>query len=198
MSLPPPGLSPRSLSLSQTSPPGLSLPQERSTDATPVPALQTFNMQHPEPPLHKFRWIALPGHPRFPTSNYVDFFALSSKLMHFVPVKSAKQFNPPTACMFHESSAFIVTSVGKEIKKYDVCTGTYVGAFPVFSPFDLTALCQVRVYVCVRACVRVCVRACVRVCVSLVCLRACVRVCIHAASLSARPGRGTGHVAVCC
>jgi hypothetical protein len=104
--------------------------------------MQTFYMMHPEPPLHKFRWIAIPGHARFATSNYEDFFAMSTKLMHFVPVKSAKTFNPPTACIFHESSAFIVTSVGKEIKKYDICTGTYVGAFPVFSPYDLTALCQ--------------------------------------------------------
>ena len=54
------------------------------------PHPQTFTMQNPEPPLHKFRWLAIPGNPRFFSANYEDFFALSSKLMHFIPVKNAK------------------------------------------------------------------------------------------------------------
>ena len=108
-----------------------------------LPSSQTFTMQNPEPPLHKFRWLAIPGLSRFFSANYEDFFALSSKLMHFIPVKNAKVFSPPAACIFHESSAFIVTAVAKELKKYDICAGTYVGAFPAVSPYDLTSVCQV-------------------------------------------------------
>ena len=62
--------------------------------------------------------------------------------MHFLPEKNAKDFQPPTACIFHESSGFLVTAVGKTLLKYDICTGAFVSAFPTISASDVTAIAQ--------------------------------------------------------
>ena len=97
-------------------------------------------MHNPETPICNIKWLAIPSQSKYCTSYYSDFIACSSKLLHFLPLKSSKDFQPPTTCMFHESSSFIVTVVGKTLIKYDICTGSYLSAFPTVSPTDITAI----------------------------------------------------------
>ena len=57
-------------------------------------------------------------------------------------MKTQKAFSPPTAILFHQSSGFIVTAVGRTIMKYDISTGAFLGFFPQVSDADITAMCE--------------------------------------------------------
>ena len=59
--------------------------RERASEALKVPVLQTFHMQNPEVPLCNFRWIGMPENGERCVAEYNDFFACSTKLMHFLP-----------------------------------------------------------------------------------------------------------------
>jgi hypothetical protein len=116
--------------------------KERSSDATPVPTLQSFHMHSPESPLTQFRWLCMPEAGRFCNGEYSDFIACSTKLMHFLPMKTSKGFVPPTAILYHQSSGFVVTAIGRTIVKYDVATGGFLGFFHDVSDSDITAMCE--------------------------------------------------------
>ena len=75
-------------------------------------------------------------------SEYSDFYACSTKLVHFIPYKLQKAFSPPTAIIFHQSSGFVVTAVGTKILKYDIATGSFLGYFTDLDEADITALCE--------------------------------------------------------
>lgn len=91
-------------------------------------------------PFSRIQFLAVPFNPQHCTSYYSDIIACSSKLMHLTPSKNAKEFQVPTACIFHMSSAYIVTAVGKTLLKYDVSKGEFVSAFPPISSSDVTAI----------------------------------------------------------
>lgn len=105
-----------------------------------MPTLQVFSINKPQVPYSRIQFLAIPFTPQHCTSHYSDIIACSSKLMHLTPVKNAKEFQVPTACIFHTSSAYIVTAVGKTLLKYDVSTGDFVSAFPPISSSDVTAI----------------------------------------------------------
>ena len=114
--------------------------KERTSEAIFVPTLQVFTINNPEVPYSRIRFVAIPFNTDFTCSYYSDIIACSSKLMHFAPEKNAKDFQTPTACIFHGSSSFLVTAVGKTLLKYDVCTGVFISSFPPISASDITAL----------------------------------------------------------
>lgn len=113
--------------------------KERSADPCLVPTLQIFEMNQPENPVNAMRFLALPNDALLSTSYYSDLIACSTKLLHFLPEKNAKEFLPPTACVFNEAAASIATAVGKGIMKYDICTGHFLGSFSDISQHDLTS-----------------------------------------------------------
>ena len=43
-----------------------------------------------------------------------------------------RAFSPPQAVLYHSSSGFVVTAVGKQLLKYDIATGAFLGYFPDF------------------------------------------------------------------
>ena len=120
--------------------------QERGNEAKYVPTIQVFTMHHSEPPLNKFRFLALPYNPRFTTSYYSNIIACSSKLMHFLPEKNTKEFIPPTASVFNEAASTIITAVGKSVLTFDVAVGSFHDIFENVSSYDLTALCEFAPY----------------------------------------------------
>ena len=63
--------------------------RERASEALKVPVLQTFHMQNPEVPLCNFRWMCMPENGQRCVAEYNDFYACSTKLMHFVPGNNA-------------------------------------------------------------------------------------------------------------
>ena len=75
-------------------------------------------------------------------SEFTDFFACSTKLVHFIPYKQQKAFSPPTAVLFHESQCFVVSAIGRTIIKYDIATGNFLGYFSDISKSDITAMCE--------------------------------------------------------
>jgi len=97
-----------------------------------VPTLQTFYMENIETPICYFHSLALPDNPHLCQGEYSDFFAVSTKLLHFVPMKVGRAFSPPQAVLYHSSSGFVVTAVGKQLLKYDIATGAFLGYFPDF------------------------------------------------------------------
>jgi hypothetical protein len=105
-----------------------------------VPTLQVFSINKPQVPYSRIQFLAIPFNAQHCTSYYSDIIACSSKLMHLTPAKNAKEFQVPTACIFHKSSAYIVTAVGKTLLKYDVSEGEFVSAFPSISSSDVTAI----------------------------------------------------------
>lgn len=115
--------------------------QERTSEPVAVPTLQIFEMQHSESPLNQIRFLALPHSTTLSTSYYSDLITCSTKLMHFLPEKNAKEFVPPMCCVFNEPGAFILTGSGKNLLKYDICTGSYICAFQeTHRSADITAL----------------------------------------------------------
>lgn len=99
-------------------------------------------MTNNETPYKEVKFLYIPNITKYCTSYYSDIIACSSKLMHFLPEKNARDFQPPTACIFHDSSAFIITVVGKTLLKYDICKGVFSSAFPTVSLSDMTAVSQ--------------------------------------------------------
>ena len=75
-------------------------------------------------------------------SEFTDFFACSTKLVHFIPYKQQKAFSPPTAVLFHESQCLVVSAIGRTIIKYDLATGNFLGYFSDISNSDITAMCE--------------------------------------------------------
>jgi hypothetical protein len=116
------------------------LVKERTSETTYVPTLQVFSINKPQVPYSRIQFLAIPFNAQHCTSYYSDIIACSSKLMHLTPAKNAKEFQVPTACIFHMSSAYIVTAVGKTLLKYDVSKGEFVSAFPPISSSDVTAI----------------------------------------------------------
>jgi len=115
---------------------------ERGNDAKLVPTIQVFMMQHSEPPLNQFRFLALPYNPRYSTSYYSNVIACSSKLMHFVPEKNTKEFIPPAVSVFNEAASNIITTVGKSVLTFDISLGAFSDVFENVTSHDLTALCM--------------------------------------------------------
>lgn len=76
--------------------------KERTSEATFVPTLQVFNIMNSEIPYNRIKFLAIPYSSSICTSYYSDIISCSSKLMHFLPEKNAKDFSPPTSCMFHD------------------------------------------------------------------------------------------------
>ena len=116
--------------------------KERTSEPTFVPTIQIFTISNSEVPYNRIRFLAIPSMTEYCTSYYSDIIACSSKLMHFLPEKNAKDFQPPTSFIFHESSSCLVTAVGKTLLKYDICTGAFMSAFPTVSASDVTAVAQ--------------------------------------------------------
>lgn len=116
--------------------------KERTSDATVLPSIQVFEMLHPESPMNEIKFLALPYNSKLSTSYYSDIVVCSTKLMHFLPEKNAKEFVPPSCCVFNESAASIMTSCGHSIIKYDVCTGQFISTFPDVCGVDLSAMCM--------------------------------------------------------
>ena len=104
----------------------------------------SIHQQNTHFPLCNFKWLAItnPDHSKLGMSEYSDFYAGSTKLMHFVPYKLQKAFSPPTAIIFHQASGFVVTAVGSKILKYDIATGSFLGYFTDLDEADITALCE--------------------------------------------------------
>lgn len=115
--------------------------KERSAEPALVPTLQIFEMTQAENPINCMRFLAIPNDPILSTSYYSNLIACSTKLLSFLPEKNAKEFLPPTACIYNEAAASLATAVGKSIMKYDICTGQFSTAFSDLYTHDLTALC---------------------------------------------------------
>jgi len=115
---------------------------ERGNDAKLIPTIQIFMMQHSEPPLNQFRFLALPYNQRYSTSYYSNVIACSSKLMHFIPEKNTKEFIPPAVSVFNEAASNIITAVGKSVLTFDVSLGVFSDVFENITAHDLTALCE--------------------------------------------------------
>lgn len=115
--------------------------REKSSDPVPVPTLQIFEMQNGEYPMNQFRFLALPYNPRSSTSYYSNLIACSTKLIHFLPEKNTREFIPPMACVCNESSAALVTAVGRSVLTYDLSHGQFSTIFEGIGTSDISAIC---------------------------------------------------------
>jgi WD40 repeat protein/Ca2+-binding EF-hand superfamily protein len=115
--------------------------KERSSSAVYVPTLQVFEMSNPQPPTQYIRFLAVPGSPNLSTSYYSNLVAVGTKMMNFIPEKNAKEFVPPSASEFNSTAAELVTCVGKNLYKYDVCKGGFSTVVTNLHTADLCSLC---------------------------------------------------------
>ena len=116
--------------------------RDRIGDVKYPPTLQCFQMQNPSPPLDRISFLAFPGNPQLSTGYYSDLVACSSKMMRFIPLRSAKEFIAPTATIYIDAISCAVCAVGRDIIKYDVCTGNIMGTLANVHSVEVTELCM--------------------------------------------------------
>lgn len=115
--------------------------KEKGSGQALAPTLQVFHINSTDALMSRVGFIELPFNQTFSKGNYSNIIAASTKLTHFIPEKSSKEFVPPTCSIFNEPSACITTTIGKSVFKYDVCNGQYLSQFSTTDPGDLTCLC---------------------------------------------------------
>jgi hypothetical protein len=103
--------------------------KDRAADPVPAETLQIFFMSHAESPVNQIRFIAMAYNQSLSKGHYSDFIACSSKLLRFVPEKHAKEFHPPSHCVFNEATATLLTCAGRSIHKYDLSKGKFISSF---------------------------------------------------------------------
>jgi len=113
--------------------------REKTSEAYLAPALQCFEITHPEPPVNHIRFLALPNHAKLSSGYYSDIVACSSKLVHFLPQKNAKEFIPPSSMIYNDPASTLVTAVGPSVYKYDISQGHFLHSFTLTKK-DITSI----------------------------------------------------------
>lgn len=71
---------------------------------------------------------------------YSDIIACSTKLFHFAPHKSSKEFVVPSYSTFHEMTATLYTCLGCNLIKYDMSRGKFLQYFAALHTCDISCI----------------------------------------------------------
>ena len=114
--------------------------KEKSSDQGLAQVLQIFHLHSDEPAVTAVRFIELPFTKQYARGNYSNLIAGSTKLVHLIPEKNTAEFIPPTCMCYNEPNTCIVTAVGRNLYKYDICSGEFVSCISSVDTSEITCI----------------------------------------------------------